>query len=255
MKPIVLIADEEPMFCEAISYILGGAGFEPYKVGDTEQLLSVAREKSPQLVLLSETLPNGGNPQTTSRSRKTSPSRPCCLLREDAGAMLRGAILMWGTDPRPQNRIAALNCGADDYLIKPFGMRELVARANRLVRRSGAAPVLLLNETLRAGALQLDAGARRVWLDGLDAANEIKLTPTEFDLLHFLMAYQGQVVTRETLLERMWGRPGPYSNSDRTLVDVYVGHLRRKLDDDVQNPRFIVSLLGKGFTLRNGTDS
>ena len=254
MKPKVLIADEEAMFCEATAYILNGAGFETFKAGDAEQLLALARETSPDLVLLSETLPCCANPSSDALGACASFLRPCCELRENSGSQ-QGLILMWGTNPQAKYRIAALKCGADDYLVKPFGMRELVARLHRLLRRAGAPPVLSESKQLRAGALLLDAETRQVWIEEQGAAREIKLRPKEFDLLHFLMAHQGQIVAYDTLMERVWGRPFRNIEADKNLIGVYLLQLRRKLGDDAASPRFIHSVIGKGCILKVETQS
>ena len=157
---------------------------------------------------------------------------------------LRGSgipVIMLTARGEEPERVAGLELGADDYVVKPFSPRELVARANAVLRRAagdnddGMRP----DELLRAGSLEVDTGARTVRVDG----REVRLTAREFDLLAFLMRHPECVFRREELLERVWG----YAFGDTATVTVHIQRLREKVEPDPSSPRWIVTVWGVGY--------
>jgi two-component system response regulator MprA len=136
-----------------------------------------------------------------------------------------------------RDRVAGLDAGADDYLVKPFANEELVARVRALLRRAGAS-----GETLVFADLELDLLTR----DARRGAREIRLSPIEFELLEFLLRHPRQVLARGLIYERVWGYDATLSSNS---LDVFVGHLRRKLESDGER-RLIQTVRGVGFTLR-----
>ncbi|HBJ85953.1 MAG TPA: DNA-binding response regulator [Verrucomicrobiales bacterium] len=139
-----------------------------------------------------------------------------------------------------EDRVMGLDSGADDYLVKPFAFAELLARIRALLRRTAQDEVL----RKQVGDLVLDIQSRRVWRAG----QEIILTPREFDLLVYLMRYEGQVVTRQMLAQEVWREPNRATPLDN-VIDVHLAHLRKKLDEG-QRTKLIQTVRGVGFTLR-----
>lgn len=241
MKPKVLIADEEAMLCEAIAYILHGAGLEPFKAMTGEAALQIMQDEKPQIILLSATLPCCINPSTCAEKRL------CCTLQQNAGS----SLLMWSTDPHPDEKTSFLECGADDCLVKPFGMRELVARVHALLRRAQSAPALMTKDEVTASGIRLSVARREAWIEEDNGPRLLPLSRIEFNLLHFLMAHRDRVVSRDLLLERVWGVPPEKSTGDRSTVNVHLMSLRRKLGDtDTRNPRYIVTVMRSGWKFK-----
>ncbi|HPX38697.1 MAG TPA: response regulator transcription factor, partial [Mycobacterium sp.] len=148
------------------------------------------------------------------------------------------------------DKIVGLSVGADDYVTKPFSPRELVARIRAMLRRPRAVPVALVAPAGEAparifGPLSIDVGSRQVFLDG----ELIPLTRTEFDILAALSSRPGVVWSRRQLIDAVWGEP--WVGNDH-LVDVHVGHLRRKLADDPVEPRFVFTVRGVGYRMGSG---
>jgi two-component system phosphate regulon response regulator PhoB len=203
----VLIVDDERDLAELIDFNLRGAGFSTHLAFTGEAALGAARERPPELVLLDLMLPD------------MSGIDVCRHLR--ASAQTRGLlIVMLTAKGEEQDRIRGFEAGADDYVVKPFSVRELVLRLKAILRRSGptqerAAPLVL-------GALKLDVGAHRFYVDG----KEVQLTALEFRLLEHLLTRLGRVQTREHLLEEVWGLS---SSLETRTIDTHVMRLRDKL--------------------------
>ena len=205
--PHVLIVDDERDLAELIDFNLRGAGFTTHIAFTGESALAAARERPPELVLLDLMLPD------------TSGIDVCRQLR--ASAQSRGVlIVMLTAKGEESDRIRGFEAGADDYVVKPFSVRELVLRLKAILRRSG--PPEGRSAPLALGPLKLDVAAHRFYVED----KEVPLTALEFRLLEHLMARLGRVQTREQLLEEVWGLS---SSLETRTIDTHVMRLRDKL--------------------------
>jgi DNA-binding response OmpR family regulator len=217
----ILVVDDEEVIADLISTGLRYEGFEVAVASDGPAALALAATFQPHLVVLDWMLP-GMDGLTV-----------CRRLRAQSDV----AILMLTAKGELEERVAGLDGGADDYLVKPFKFQELLARIRAILRRHH----LSLQRRLSAGELQLDRETREVWRAG----RPIELTPREFELLAVLMAHPRQVFTREMLLDRVWGYD--YA-ADPNLVEVHISALRAKLGDTAR--QLIRTVRGVGYTLR-----
>lgn len=229
MEPRILIIEDDAAILELIRFHLEGEGFRVVQATDGRSGLAQFEKVRPDLILLDLMLPEIDGMEVCRRIRKTS----------------NVPIIMLTAKGQEDDRVHGLQIGADDYVTKPFSPRELVARIEAVLRRSGhAAP----SELLQAGELHLDRKRRRVLVGG----QEVELTPKEFDLLALFMQHRGEVLDREYLLEQVWGYE--YIGGTRTL-DVHVRRLRQKIGDDPQRPRYIETVHGVGYRFKeNGID-
>ena len=222
--PRILVVDDEPPLVELVRGYLGREGFEVLTACDGPSAVQLARDESPDVVVLDLMLPGFDGLEV------------CRQIRAFSDAY----VIMLTARGEEIDRVVGLTVGADDYLVKPFSPRELVARVKALLRRSrqtGPRPA-----SLPAG-LVFDAGRHDVSVDG----SPVSLTTTEFDLLATLVSDPGVVVPRARLLDRVWGAEFV---ADDHLVDVHIGNLRRKLGDDPAAPRFVETIRGVGYRLR-----
>ncbi|UCF09783.1 MAG: response regulator transcription factor [Candidatus Bipolaricaulota bacterium] len=218
----ILIVDDEEMIVRTIKAYLDREGFKTYTANDGEEALRAFEEKGPDLIVLDLMLPKVTGIEVTRKIRATS----------------RVPIIMLTAKAAEADRVVGLELGADDYVVKPFSPRELVARIRAVLRRiDGAAGE---PEKIVSGEIEIDIKTREVMLDG----KEIELTPTEFDLLAYLARHPGQVFTRLQLLREVQGYT--YDAFART-IDTHVKNLRRKLEEDPKNPRYIQTVHGVGY--------
>ncbi|WP_188586747.1 MtrAB system response regulator MtrA [Gordonia jinhuaensis] len=220
MKPRILVVDDDAALAEMLTIVLRGEGFEPYVVGDGTQALSAVREIRPDLVLLDLMLPGMNGIDV------------CRVLRADSGV----PIVMLTAKSDTVDVVLGLESGADDYMVKPFKPKELVARVRARLRRTDDEP----SEVLAIGPVQIDVPAHKVTRDG----KLISLTPLEFDLLVALARKPRQVFTRDVLLEQVWGYRHP---ADTRLVNVHVQRLRAKVEIDPENPEIVLTVRGVGY--------
>jgi len=216
MREKILVVEDDAAIREALSYNLNREGYEVESAGDGAQAIKTARSSKPDLIVLDLMLPELDGFDVTRTLRKES-SVP---------------ILMLTARDDEIDRVLGLELGADDYLTKPFSMRELVARVKAMLRR-GDSP-------LTAGNLQIDLLRHEVKLDN----HEISLKPKEFELLLFLMRNQGQVFSRDQLLEQVWG--WEFLGGSRT-VDVHVRWLRSKIEKEPEQPTRIITVRSVGY--------
>ncbi len=202
---ILLVEDERPIV-ESLRYALEKEGYDVLEAADGSEALELARAKSPDLVLLDIMLPG------------MSGFEVCRILRKESSV----PILMLTARSDEPDRVVGLDLGADDYITKPFSMREVLARVRAALRRSQAATAV--TETLQVGDLVMDLARHEVRA----ADQRIPLPPRQFDLLRAFLSSSGRVLTREMLLQQVWGYD--FGGDDRT-VDVHVRWLRRKLQD------------------------
>jgi two-component system, OmpR family, KDP operon response regulator KdpE len=143
-----------------------------------------------------------------------------------------------------ESKVQALNLGADDYLTKPFGVNELLARMRATMRRAGGARPTG-EAVVEHGPIRMDLAKREVTVEG----RSVHLTPTEYDMLHYLLTHVGKLVTHTTLLRAIWG---PEYADARPYLHVFVGHLRRKIEPDPSHPRYLLTEPGVGYRLADG---
>ena len=220
-----MVEDEESI-TEPLAEALDREGFETSVAGTVADALASARSAPPDLVLLDVMLPDGSGYDV------------CRELRRDSEV----PIIMLTARGEETDRVVGLELGADDYVVKPFSAREVVARIRAVLRRSGAVREEAPDGPLQVAELTLDPGRRSAALSG----EELDLTRREFELLELLMREAGSVVTRERLIDEVWDVN--WFGSTKTL-DVHVSSLRRKLGDDSAEPRFIHTVRGVGFRL------
>ena len=221
--PLILVIDDEPSVREIAGAYLERHGFEVQSASNGLDGLRLALETHPALVVLDIMLPALDGLELLKRLRLER-SIPVLLLSA------RGDEF---------DRVLGLELGADDYLTKPFGPRELVARVKAVLRRDG---INTGDESRLHGALRLDPLTRSVTLSG----HPMELSALEFDLLHALLRSPGRVFTREELISVVWGEA--FAGVDR-VVDVHISSLRRKLGDDAERPRFVATVRGVGYRL------
>ncbi|WP_439644586.1 MtrAB system histidine kinase MtrB [Gordonia soli] len=217
MKPRILVVDDDAALAEMLTIVLRGEGFEPFVVGDGTQALTAVREIRPDLVLLDLMLPGMNGIDV------------CRVLRADSGV----PIVMLTAKSDTVDVVLGLESGADDYMVKPFKPKELVARVRARLRRTDEEPA----ELLSIGPVEIDVPAHKVTRDGVP----ISLTPLEFDLLVALARKPRQVFTRDVLLEQVWGYRHP---ADTRLVNVHVQRLRAKVETDPENPEVVLTVRG-----------
>lgn len=229
----MLVVEDELALLEALEYNLVRQGYHVLTVSDGRKALEVARRERPDLIILDVMLPGLDGFEV------------CRILRQEMSV----PILMLTARVDEIDRVVGLEMGADDYLTKPFSMRELLARVKALLRR-----VRLLREELTVEAQQGGSGASRLCFGDLEidlarrevflGGTAIPLKPKEFDLLVFFARNRGIVLSRDLILERVWG--WDYVGGSRT-VDVHVRWLREKLEREPENPTRIVTVRGIGY--------
>jgi len=216
----ILVVEDEANIASFVAMYLQKAGFDVGVAGTGQEALAKAGSESPALIVLDLMLPDLDGIDVCRRVRMGSDV----------------PILMLTARDDDVDKIIGLEVGADDYLTKPFNPRELVARVKSILRRSTTRRALPEGGSLEQGSLRIDSGRREVTVDG----SEVQLAPKEFDLLWELLDHRGLVLTRDQLLERVWGYT--FAGDTRT-VDVHVGQLRRKLGEACP----IVTVWGVGY--------
>jgi two-component system KDP operon response regulator KdpE len=220
----ILVVDDEPEIRRALRTGLGYHGFDVRAVATGEEALKQVASWRPDVVLLDLGLPGVDGFEVLGRMQ----------------AQGRTAVIVVSVMPGERDKVRALDAGADDYVVKPFGMDELLARIRAVLRRQAA--ISSGEPIIRAGDLELDLARRQVTAAG----RPVSLTPTEYEVLRYLALNAGKPVTHTTLLRQVWGE---YAVGDRYNTRYVVGQLRRKLGDDPSQPRYIVSEPGVGYRL------
>ena len=224
MKGRVLVVDDDTALAEMLGSVLRGEGFEPSFVSDGDKALAVFRETSPDLVLLDLMLPGRDGIEV------------CRLIRAESGV----PIVMLTAKSDTVDVVVGLESGADDYIVKPFKPKELVARMRARLRRGEDVTPEMLSIGPGGNQITIDVPAHTVSRNG----DEVKLTPLEFDLLVALARKPRQVFTRDVLLEQVWGYRHP---ADTRLVNVHVQRLRAKVEKDPENPQVVLTVRGVGY--------
>jgi two-component system KDP operon response regulator KdpE len=221
----ILVVDDERPIRRALEVTLTKAGYRVSTATDGSETLTAAALDPPDLVILDLMLPDADGAEV------------CSQLRD----WLRAPILLISAVGDEQDKIRALDAGADDYLTKPFGIGELLARVRALLRRSDGAAAG--DRVLEAGGLRIDLPRRGVTANG----EEVRLTPTEFDLLKELALADGRVLTHQMLLRNVWG---PGYAQETQLLRTHMGRLRDKLEEQGVPRKTIETLTGVGYRLR-----
>ena len=225
--PRVLIVEDDNVIAEGMARHLAAGGFEPIVVGKGEQGMAKLRFERPDVCVLDLMLPGRDGWNVIESARAEGIGTPIVVVSAR------------GTE---HDRVHALEIGADDYLVKPFSMNELVARVRAAARRGTRPQEVERGEPLDIEELHVNPREVQAYVDGENAG----LTPTEFKLLYVLALDRGRVVTRDELLQRIWGRRE--SHRDRT-VDVFVRKLREKIDRRAPRHTFIQTRYGVGYSL------
>jgi len=223
----ILVIDDEPNLRHTVSYALTQEGYEAVSAGDGEEGLRLFASATPDLVILDVMLPKLDGFEVCRRIRKAS----------------RIPVLMLTARDTELDKVVGLEIGADDYLVKPFSMRELIARVRAMLRRSTSVPEPTAPAQIERDGLRIDTTRHRVTRDG----QEVPLRPKEFDLLVTLARSPGQVFSREQLLNSVWGLDHV---GDSRTVDTHVKNLREQLGEDADAPRWIETLRGVGYRFR-----
>jgi len=225
----VLVVDDERAIRRFLRASLTAHGYIVREAGSGEEALTEVMAQRPDVIILDLWLPGIDGVEVTRRLREWTQTPIIVLsVRDDE-----------------QTKVVALDAGADDYLTKPFGVGELLARVRAALRHVAPSPA---DAVFTSGGLTVDMARRLVSVDG----RPIQLTPTEYDLLRVLVANAGQVMTHRQLLRQVWG-PG-YEN-DAHLLRVNISNLRRKVEPEPARPEYIINEPGVGYRLREITDS
>jgi two-component system response regulator RegX3 len=221
----ILIIEDEPGLAESVRYALETEGFEVEVATTGYEGLEAVRRMTPDLVLLDLMLPEMSGLDVCRQIRLSSDAPIIMVTAKDSEA----------------DKVTGLELGADDYMTKPFSMRELIARVRAHVRRAAKTGILAeSNEVLRGGTVELDIDAHVARVAGV----EVTLRPKEFELLESLMRRKNRLAARHTLIDEVWG---PSYFGDTKTLDVHIKRLREKLEADPSQPEHIVTVRGLGY--------
>src|SRR5512134_123023 len=213
-KPVVLVVDDEPQILRVMRASLPIRGYEVLTVSSGEEALNQLSKQVPDLVILDLVMPEMSGLEVCRRVREFS-TVPIIILSAKGSE---------------SDKVAALDLGADDYVTKPFGMDELLARARAVLRRLATTN----DRVLTVGDVTIDIDEHRVVVGG----KEIRLTPKEFDVLKYLVSNAGKVVTHRALLQTVWG----WQSTDQTeYLRVFINQLRRKIEVDASHPHYLIT--------------
>jgi two-component system KDP operon response regulator KdpE len=217
----ILVVDDDRAILRTLAIGLRAHGYEPRTAADGRSALALGRTATPDLVILDLGLPDISGVEVL-RELRTFSQVPVIVLSARDGS---------------EDKVEALDAGADDYVTKPFGMEELLARARAAVRRSGADQGA---DILQTPAFRIDLAAKQVWRDSC----EVRLTPTEWGLLQALVTRPGRLVSQRQLLHEVWG---PAYATETHYLRVYMANLRRKLEPEPSRPRYFITEPGMGY--------
>jgi two-component system KDP operon response regulator KdpE len=219
----ILIVDDEPQICKLLRVSLGAHGYNLEEAENGQEGISRAAVFKPDLIILDLGLPDMDGKEVIVRVREWSQSPIIVLSARD----------------QEREKVQALDAGADDYITKPFGVGELMARIRVSLRRAAHAED---EPIVTCGDLAVDFALRRVTVAG----REVKLTPTEYELMRVLIQHAGKVLTHRQLLKTVWGTS---YNEDTHYIRVYIGQLRRKIEENPTQPKYIITESGVGYRL------
>ena len=228
-RPTVLLVDDEESVQKVLTYPLEREGYRVVQARDGEEALELYRAEAIDLVVLDLMLPRLDGLAVCRRLREARSAVPIIMLtaRGDEG-----------------DKVLGLELGADDYITKPFSIREFMSRVRALLRRAQLPPAVVRSEVIEVDGLRIDTARRTV----LAREQPVQLTYLEFELLRMLATNPGRVFTRKALLDELWG--GSDYRDPRT-IDVHVRHLREKIESDPSAPEFIFTVRGAGYRFRD----
>lgn len=229
----ILIVDDEIEILRVLRRSLTAQGYQVYTVSNGTEVQEALIRHRPDLLLLDLGLPG------------MSGLEVCRQIRGESQV----PIIVLSVRDSEHDKVQALELGADDYIAKPFGMQEVLARVRVALRHLAQAQANNGNQTrLVMGDLEVDLSRRLVYLHG----QEVQLTPTEYDLLKVFITYRGKIVTRQMLLRQVWGEQ---AQSRMHSLHVYIAQLRRKIEPDINNPYFILTIPGIGYRFREEAET
>lgn len=223
--PRILLVEDEPSLARMISHNLKKAGFEVIEVYDGETAYNMAKTEAVDLIVLDIMLPALDGMEVCRRLRLEKVETP---------------IIMLTAKDEEVDKVVGLELGADDYMTKPFSVRELVARIKAILRRSGKAKSEGQGHVITAGPITLDLNTYRAFLNG----QQIELTLKEFELLTLLVRNKNRALTRDFIMEAVWGYE---DEAESRVVDVHISNLRKKIEADAKNPSLIKTVRGIGY--------
>jgi two-component system alkaline phosphatase synthesis response regulator PhoP len=222
----LLVVEDDPKMLKGLAMFFGSQGYEVISAADGEEGLSKAIGENPQVVILDVMLPKMNGFDVCKRIRQENPRLPIILLTAKGEEI---------------DKVVGLEIGADDYVVKPFSPKELEARVRALIRRSEMAASHKSKE-VKIGEVTLDFAK----MDGFKKGKPLKLTSLEFQVLAYMAEREGEVVTRDDLLDKVWG----YDTFPTTrTIDTHVLHLRKKIEKDPRNPVYLRTAHGKGYIM------
>lgn len=222
-KASILIVDDEEEILRALQRSLTAHGYEVFTANSGEKALNMVQQHAPGLMLLDLGLPGMSGMEVCKRVREQSEL----------------PIIVISVKNRERDKVLALDSGADDYISKPFGINEVLARIRVALRHTARMPALI-EPSFTAGPLHVDFARRLVQVNG----KEIKLTPTEYDLLKVFVLNRGKIITQQMLLTQVWGAN---YEAKASYLHVYVGQLRKKIEPDPTHPHFFLTISGVGY--------
>lgn len=230
--PLVLVVDDEKSLRDFVAKNLEVRGYQVQTAEDGIEAMKIFNAHQADLVILDIMMPRMDGLETTKRIRQSS---------------LVPIIVLTALD-REKEKIRALDLGADDYLTKPFGVGELLARVRAVLRRSEWASPTIKRGKVEIGEIMIDFERHEVTVDN----QIVKLTPTEYNLLAFLMQNAGGVLPHDEILKHVWG---PEYGHETEYLRVYIGHLRHKIEEDPTNPKYLTTERGIGYRFENQHNS
>jgi two-component system, OmpR family, KDP operon response regulator KdpE len=227
----ILVVDDEPQIRRALGLHLGARGYEVFEADTGERAIQVAASEHPEVVLLDLGLP-GMDGVLVIQALRGWTNMPIIVLtvRDDE-----------------RSKVQALDAGADDYVTKPFGMAELLARVRAVLRRTPADGESM--PEVITSSFRLDLAAHRAFVGDEPDDVEVRLTPTEWAMVEYLVRHPGRLVTYRQLITAVWG---PSYDPDSNLLRVHMAHIRRKLETDGARPRHFITDSGMGYRFENG---
>jgi two-component system, OmpR family, KDP operon response regulator KdpE len=226
--PVVLVIEDEPQMRRFLHAALESHDYRPVEAGTVREGLAQASGRNPDAILLDLGLPDGDGIDVTRRIRERS----------------RTPIIVLSARGREQDKVAALDAGADDYLTKPFGVDELLARLRVALRHAARASGGPAEPVFAVGDLRVDLDRRHVTV----AAAEVHLTPTEYRIIATLVKHAGRVLTHRQLVKEVWG---PNAAQQTAALRVHMTQLRHKIERDPTRPRYLTTEIGVGYRLRD----